>query len=71
MIIGTGVQIGANINIGDEAELRNETVVPADDTQASYCVEPGRWWIINANVFHSVTGFESGRTRFSVTGKIF
>jgi hypothetical protein len=38
---------------------------------ASYCVEPGRWWIINANVFHSVTGLESGRTRFSVTGKIF
>ena len=34
-------------------------------------LELHRWHIMKVDVFHRVTGVESGKTRFSITGRIF
>lgn len=37
----------------------------------SVVLEPHRWHILKVDIPHGVTGVEYGRTRFSITGKIF
>jgi hypothetical protein len=38
---------------------------------ASYKIESGRWHVLKADTYHSVSNIEPGQVRFSVTGRIF
>ena len=45
-----------------------------DDDQnllESYCIEPNRWHIFDASVYHSVTNIAANQVRFGITGRIF
>lgn len=38
---------------------------------AEYQIEPHRWHLFQANVYHCVQGIEPGQTRFAITARVF
>jgi hypothetical protein len=56
---------------GDNVETRFHDELNPSRVVESVVLQPLRWHILKVDSFHSVNGIEPGRTRFSITGRIF
>jgi len=68
--IGTLIKLVYLIHPGGESVTTNFYNARQELAQ-SYIIDTNRWHILQADCLHSVDGIESGKFRFSITGRIF
>jgi hypothetical protein len=69
----TGTQIKLNYVLSTGGN-QVATEFYADDRTTlldSHIIEPNRWHMFRANVYHCVRGIETGQTRFAITARVF
>lgn len=69
--VGTKTKFIYLINPGGNSVYTDFYAEDRTTVIASYVIEPLRWHILQADVYHSVRGIEPGQVRFSITGRLF